>query len=61
MKPSPYFWLDISYIGVVIVPATFFIFAMQISGRQEWLKTPLLIGLYVEPLLVLILMWTDLA
>ena len=59
MKPSPYFWLDISYIGVVIVPATFFIFAMQISGRQEWLKTPLLIGLYVEPLLVLILMWTD--
>lgn len=59
LKPSPYFWLDISYIGVVIVPAAFFVFAMQISGRQEWLKTPLLIGLYVEPLLVLVLMWTD--
>lgn len=59
MKPSPYFWLDISYIGVVIVPSTFFIFAMQISGRTEWLKGPFVIGLYVEPLLVLILMWTD--
>ncbi|MCB0101869.1 MAG: diguanylate cyclase [Anaerolineales bacterium] len=59
IKPSPYFWLDISYIGVVIVPATFFVFAMQISGQQEWLKKPFLIGLYVEPLLVLLLMWTD--
>jgi len=57
--PTPYFWLDISYIGVVIVPAAFFVFVMQISGRQEWLKRPLLIGLYVEPLLVLIMMWTD--
>lgn len=57
--PTPYFWLDISYIGVVLVPATFFVFAMQISGQQEWLKRPFLIGLYVEPLLVLIMMWTD--
>jgi len=32
---------------------------MQLSGRDNWLKRPFLIGLCMEPLLVLMLMWTD--
>lgn len=57
--PTPYFWMDLSYVGVVIVPATFLIFAIQLSGRDAWLKRPFFIWLYIEPLLVLVLMWTD--
>ncbi|MDP1547030.1 MAG: diguanylate cyclase [Anaerolineales bacterium] len=57
--PNPYFWLDMSYVGVVIVPTAFLVFAMQLSGLDNWLKRPFLIGLCMEPLLVLVLMWTD--
>lgn len=57
--PTPYFWMDISYVGVVITPTAFFIFGMQLTDRDQWLKRPFLIGLCIEPLLVLALMWTD--
>jgi diguanylate cyclase (GGDEF)-like protein/PAS domain S-box-containing protein len=57
--PNPYFWLDLSYVGVVVTPAAFLVFAIQLSSREHWLKRPFLIGLCIEPLLVLILMWTD--
>ncbi|PWB70198.1 MAG: hypothetical protein C3F07_17505 [Anaerolineales bacterium] len=57
--PTPFFWLDITYLGTVIVPAALLIFAMEISDLGSWLKRPFLISLAVEPLLVTILLWTD--
>lgn len=57
--PYPNFWLYITYIGVVIVPATVFVFAIQISEHIEWLKPPFLISLCFIPIFVLILMYTD--
>lgn len=57
--PNPYFWLDMSYIGVVVVPTAFFLFAMQLAGQENWLKKPFIFALCLEPLFVLLLMWTD--
>ncbi len=57
--PSPNFWLYITYVGVVVVPAALLVFAMQLSRMDDWLKLPFLIGLCVEPVLVLLLLFTD--
>jgi hypothetical protein len=57
--PSPNFWLYITYIGVVVIPPALLIFAMELSHQEEWLKLPFLIGLCVEPILVLVLLYTD--
>lgn len=57
--PTPYFWLDFTYIGVVIVPAAFFAFALQIARLDRFLRRPLVIALTIEPLLILLLLWSD--
>lgn len=57
--PTPYFWLDITYFGAVFVPPAFLAFAMQVTGLEEWVKKPFLLTLLLEPVLVLLLMWTD--
>jgi hypothetical protein len=57
--PTPFFWLDITYLGAVIVPTAFLAFAMEISGSGSWLKKPFSLALCIEPLLVTIFLWTD--
>ena len=57
--PFPNFWLYITFVGAVSVPAAFLTFAMQLCGLQDWLKRPLVIGLWVEPVLVIALMFID--
>lgn len=57
--PSPYFWLDITYIGVVTVPSALFVFSLQISNKSDWLKRPLAALIYLEPLIVLFILFTD--
>ena len=57
--PNPFFWLDITYMGVVIVPTVFLTFIIQFSQLEGWLKPPFLLALAIEPILVMVLMWTD--
>jgi len=57
--PTHFFWMDITYIGVVIIPAAFLVFALQLAQLEDWLKPPILLALTIEPVLVLVLMWTD--
>jgi diguanylate cyclase (GGDEF)-like protein len=57
--PTPYFWLDITYVGVVTVPAAFFAFALQFSRREHLLRPPLLAALVGEPIFVLLMLFTD--
>jgi diguanylate cyclase (GGDEF)-like protein len=56
--PTPSFWLDMTYVGVVIVPPAFLAFTIQFS-QLNWLKPPFLLALAIEPVLVLLLFWTD--
>ena len=57
--PYPNFWLYVTYVGAVIVPPALLFFAMQLSGMHDWLKTPFLLILCIEPLLVLTALFTD--
>lgn len=57
--PTPFFWLDITYLGAVTVPTAFLAFALQLAGLGEWLRRSLLAILFIEPLLVVLLLFTD--
>jgi hypothetical protein len=57
--PTKFFWLDITYIGVVIAPVALFIFSLRITNRSKWLKNPLLALIYTLPIVVLIILFTD--
>jgi diguanylate cyclase (GGDEF)-like protein len=58
-QPQPFFWLDATYLGVVIAPTALFVLTLQITNRGNWLKRWLIVALLIEPLLTLILLWTD--
>ena len=57
--PFGHFWLDATYLGVVIVSPAFFIFVLQFTHRDNWVNRPLLALLIIQPTLTLILLWTD--
>ena len=57
--PARHFWLDATYIGVVIVPTAMFIFALQINYLDRKLTKTVRRILYIEPVLTLIILWTD--
>ena len=56
---TKYFWLDVTYIGAVIVPAALFVFSLQFTNTQGWLKHPLATFICLEPVFVLISLFTD--
>ncbi|MCC6299627.1 MAG: diguanylate cyclase [Anaerolineales bacterium] len=54
-----FFWLNMTYFGVVTVPAALFIFAFRYTGKDAWI-TPARLALFlIEPVAALILAWTD--
>ncbi|MFO7583932.1 MAG: diguanylate cyclase [Anaerolineales bacterium] len=57
--PTPYFWLDITYVGAVIVPTSLLIFALQLNSLENWIKPSVITILCVEPLLVTLALWSD--
>ncbi|HNK62451.1 MAG TPA: histidine kinase N-terminal 7TM domain-containing protein [Anaerolineales bacterium] len=57
--PTEYFWLDITYVGVVVVPVALLVFTLQISNLSRWLRRPLKILLYTVPVVVLVTLFTD--
>lgn len=57
--PTPFFWLDVTYIGVVIVPAALLAFSLEFTGREARLTRGLILLLTIEPVVTLALLWTD--
>jgi diguanylate cyclase (GGDEF)-like protein/PAS domain S-box-containing protein len=57
--PRSYFWLDITYLGVVVAPPAFLAFAMRFSQNDRWLKKPLVFTLATISLLIFTSFWTD--
>ncbi len=57
--PSPYFWADLTYIGVVATPPACLVFALHFGNPQRRVSRRTLILLAVEPLLTLLVMFTD--
>ncbi|KIO75307.1 ATPase [Pedobacter lusitanus] len=54
------FLINIEYIGIVAVPFYWFLFCMDLSGKEEWLKkTGNQLLITAVPILSLILVWTN--
>src|SRR2546423_1539097 len=57
--PTKIFWLGIEYLGIVIVPVAWLALALQYTGRTKWLTPRILVLLSIEPLITLVLVWTN--
>lgn len=53
------FWLDATYLGVVWAPPTFLLFTLHYIQRAHWAMRRLALLLAIEPLLTLLILWTD--
>jgi diguanylate cyclase (GGDEF)-like protein/PAS domain S-box-containing protein len=56
---SKTFWYQAEYLGVVIIPTGWFLFALRYTRSRTWLRRPALWLLAVEPCLILIVLWSS--
>jgi len=57
--PGKLFWAKVRYLGIVTVPTAWLIFVFQYTGREKWLTARNVAMLALEPLAVLLLVWTN--
>jgi PAS domain S-box-containing protein len=53
------FWSKVKYVGVVVVPVAWLVFAAQYTGSRRWLGTPAVLALSAVPFLTLALVWSN--
>ncbi|MCP4544257.1 MAG: response regulator [Chloroflexi bacterium] len=53
------FWTSFNFLGIVIVPISLLIFALQYTGKEKWLTRRNLALLAIDPLITLLLAWTN--
>lgn len=53
------FWDKAQYLGIVIMPGAWLALVLQYTGRERWLTRRNAIMLAVEPLVTLLLVWTN--
>ncbi len=53
------FWSKVQYVGIVVVPVAWVVFAFQYTGRDGWITRRTLAALLIVPALVFILIWTN--
>ncbi|HEY9749332.1 MAG TPA: histidine kinase N-terminal 7TM domain-containing protein, partial [Allocoleopsis sp.] len=49
----------VQYLGIVVVPAAWLIFALQYTGRTKWMARRNLLLLTIEPVVMALLVWTN--
>ncbi|MEE8389771.1 MAG: histidine kinase N-terminal 7TM domain-containing protein, partial [Anaerolineae bacterium] len=57
--PVKLFWAKAQYLGIVIVPTAWLAFVLQYTGREKWLTRRNVAILAIEPLVILLLIWTN--
>ena len=53
------FWNNMQYVGVVLVPAGWFLFTLTYAGWTKWLNKRTVSLLLIEPIVIVILVWTS--
>ena len=53
------FWANVVYLGIVLVPASWLVFALRYAGRGDQVTKRLLALLFVEPVATVLLAWTN--
>lgn len=54
-----YFWEQIKYIGIFLIPPSWLIFSLQWTGRDKWITKEKIYIIYAISLLLLALVFTD--
>jgi len=57
--PDKLFWAKVRYLGIVTVPTAWLAFVLQYTGRERWLTPRNAAILTIEPLVTLLLVWTN--
>jgi diguanylate cyclase (GGDEF)-like protein/PAS domain S-box-containing protein len=57
--PSTRFWMTFTFVGVVLTPPAFLVFALLFTERRAWLTRKTLALLAIQPLVVLPILFTD--
>ncbi len=52
-------WAKVEYLGIAILPVAWLVFALHYAGRERWLTPRNLALVAIEPLAVLLLVWTN--
>ena len=58
-QPAPYFWLKLMFVGVVVIPAAFFVFVLQYTNRKNWVSRRIIVLLFIEPIILNLGLWTN--
>ncbi len=59
IRPEPYFWSKLMFLGVVMVPAGFLVWASRYTKRDGWVTNRSISLLLIEPIIFNIIIWTD--
>ena len=51
-------WAKASYVGITLTPVSWLALALQYTGRGHWLRPRTLALLFIEPVVVVLLVWT---
>lgn len=57
--PTKVFWLNLEYIGILLLPTAWLVFALQYAEQGKWLTRCALLILAIEPIVMLLLLWTN--
>src|SRR5258708_29421364 len=57
--PAALFWDDVEWLGAAIASTLWLGFVLQYTGRSHWLTRRTVLSLMVEPLITVLLVWTN--
>ncbi|RMH02288.1 MAG: PAS domain S-box protein [Chloroflexi bacterium] len=53
------FWSNFQYLGIVTIPIFWFLFALEYTGFEKWINRRTLALIFTEPILMLLIIWTN--
>ncbi len=56
---SQAFWNKTTYFGVVTTPILWFLFSLEYTERKNWITRTRLIGLFIIPIITILIIWTN--
>src|SRR5258706_11749478 len=57
--PTGLFWDNMTWLGAAVAPTLWLAFVLQYTGRAQWLTHRNVVILMVEPLITVLLIWTN--
>lgn len=57
--PDMLFWINLEYIGIALLPASWIIFIINFIGKEQWLKWHTSLLIFLIPLITISLVWTN--